>query len=126
MKFPAISFLYSSGLALFSFVCSAVAPFISYPPAIFWIGCCWAAGARPAPDLASCFRLPCDLADARGPGREGKELRRIPYLDRARNRVLEQLLELQAGSERDRNFDKLLFLNDAIFTIRPSPILQIC
>ncbi|KAG0135435.1 cryptococcal mannosyltransferase 1-domain-containing protein [Tuber indicum] len=46
-----------------------------------------------------------------------KELRRIPYLARARNRVLEPLLELQAGGGRNGSFDRLLFLNDVIFTV---------
>ena len=36
----------------------------------------------------------------------GKELR-IPYLAKARNKVLEPLLRLQTGSERNRNFGRL-------------------
>ncbi|KAG0639900.1 cryptococcal mannosyltransferase 1-domain-containing protein [Tuber brumale] len=57
-----------------------------------------------------------------------KELRRIPYLARARNRVLEPLLELQAGEGGGRNesFDRLLFLNDVIFTVRPRLIRLMC
>ena len=47
-----------------------------------------------------------------------KELRRIPFLARARNRVLEPLFELQAGGGQNRSFDRLLFLNDVIFTVR--------
>ena len=51
-----------------------------------------------------------------------KELRRIPFLARARNRVLEPLFELQAGGGQNGSFDRLLFLNDVIFTVRPPPI----
>ncbi|KAI1959832.1 hypothetical protein LOZ58_004197 [Ophidiomyces ophidiicola] len=44
-----------------------------------------------------------------------RELRRIPYLSRLRNRVMEDLSFLQ--SQRDhRRFDKVLWLNDVIFT----------
>jgi len=57
-----------------------------------------------------------------------KELRRIPQLVRAKNRVFEPLLELQAEGERNGGFDRLFFLkfNDVIFTVRPPPIRQIC
>jgi len=54
-------------------------------------------------------------------GRE--ELRRIPLLAKARNRVLEPLLELQAEGGRNGSFDRLLFLNDVIFTVRPPRFL---
>ncbi|KOS16723.1 hypothetical protein ESCO_004710 [Escovopsis weberi] len=45
--------------------------------------------------------------------RGGRELRRIPYLARLRNRTIRDLVELaRAGTM----FDKVLFLNDVIFT----------
>ena len=50
------------------------------------------------------------------------ELKRIPYLPRDRNRALEPLLEPRAQRGRNGNFDKLLFSNDAIFTVRPPRI----
>lgn len=43
-----------------------------------------------------------------------KELRRIPYLARLRNKTLKDLFEL---SEKGTTFDKVLFLNDVIFTV---------
>lgn len=43
-----------------------------------------------------------------------RELRRIPYLARLRNLVLEPLAELAAKGYR---FDKIIFLNDVIFTV---------
>lgn len=54
--------------------------------------------------------------------RGGEELRRIPFLAKARNRVLEPLLELQAKGGRNGSFDRL-FLNDVIFTVRPPRFL---
>ena len=45
---------------------------------------------------------------------------------RVKNRVLESLLELQAEGARNGSFDRLLFLNDVISTVRPPPIRQIC
>lgn len=45
--------------------------------------------------------------------RQKMELRRIPYLARLRNEVLEPLRQLQASGEK---FDKVLFLNDVVFT----------
>jgi hypothetical protein len=56
----------------------------------------------------------------KGPGwidtpRGRKELRRIPYLSRLRNWTLEPLQELARQGER---FDKVLFLNDVVFTVR--------
>ncbi|PUU82958.1 mannosyltransferase 1 [Tuber borchii] len=45
-----------------------------------------------------------------------KELRRTPFLARARNRVLEPLFELRPEGGRNGSFDRLLFLNDDIFT----------
>lgn len=47
-----------------------------------------------------------------------KELRRIPYLSRVRNYSLEPLHEL---AKQGIHFDKILFLNDVVFTVR-SPI----
>jgi hypothetical protein len=43
-----------------------------------------------------------------------KELRRIPYLSRLRNWTLEPLKEL---SRQGKRFDKVLFLNDVVFTV---------
>lgn len=45
-----------------------------------------------------------------------KELRRIPYLSRLRNRSLEPLVEL---ADKGIKFDKLLFLNDVVFDVCP-------
>lgn len=51
-----------------------------------------------------------------------KEKRRIPYLARLRNRALAPLGELEAQGER---FDRVLFLNDVVFTVRlPRPPLR--
>ena len=48
-----------------------------------------------------------------------KELRRIPYLAGIRNRVMEKLNQLAEGSNGQdaRTFDKILWLNDVIFTV---------
>lgn len=43
-----------------------------------------------------------------------KELRRIPYLSKLRNLALEPLNNLEDGMK----FDKILFLNDVVFTVR--------
>lgn len=43
-----------------------------------------------------------------------KELRRIPYLSRVRNYSLEPLHEL---AKQGIHFDKILFLNDVVFTV---------
>lgn len=43
-----------------------------------------------------------------------RELRRIPYLSRLRNRSLEPLVELAL---QGRRFDRILFLNDVVFTV---------
>ncbi len=43
-----------------------------------------------------------------------KELRRIPYLSRLRNRSLDPLAEL---AEKGISFDRILFLNDVVFTV---------
>ncbi|KAI4192675.1 MAG: hypothetical protein LQ348_003076 [Seirophora lacunosa] len=47
--------------------------------------------------------------------REKKELRRIPYLSRLRNRSLEPLATL---AEEGTTFDRILFLNDVAFDTR--------
>lgn len=44
-----------------------------------------------------------------------KELRRIPYLSRVRNHSLEPLHEL---AKQGIHFDKILFINDVVFTVR--------
>ncbi|PWY93397.1 hypothetical protein BO94DRAFT_341677 [Aspergillus sclerotioniger CBS 115572] len=46
--------------------------------------------------------------------RQKKELRRIPYLARLRNLTLQPLEEL---SQQGITFDKVLFLNDVVFTV---------
>jgi hypothetical protein len=51
----------------------------------------------------------------------GKELRRIPYLARLRNRALEPLFKFQ--DEQGQKFDKILFLNDVVF--RPQDVLTL-
>ncbi|KAF7953705.1 uncharacterized protein EAE97_001104 [Botrytis byssoidea] len=61
-----------------------------------------------------------------GPEEEGwiqtnrarKELRRIPYLAKLRNRVMEKLKKLadRTDGQTGRSFDKILWLNDVIFT----------
>lgn len=45
------------------------------------------------------------------------ELRRIPYLSQLRNKSLRPLLELAQGGIF---FDKILFLNDVVFTVCPT------
>lgn len=50
----------------------------------------------------------------------GKEMRRIPYLARLRNKALQPLFDLHA---KGHNFDKILFLNDVVF--RPSDVLSL-
>lgn len=46
-----------------------------------------------------------------------RELRRIPYLSRLRNRSLEPLAKL---AEEGNKFDRVLFLNDVVFDVRVS------
>ena len=50
-----------------------------------------------------------------------KELRRIPYLARIRNQVMGKLRQLAnpIDGQKKRTFDKVLWLNDVIFTVRP-------
>jgi hypothetical protein len=53
--------------------------------------------------------------------RDRKELRRIPYLAGIRNRVMEKLNQLaeRSNGQDARTFDKILWLNDVIFTVFP-------
>lgn len=48
-----------------------------------------------------------------------KELRRVPYLAKLRNRVMDKLKKLADGTDgqKERSFDKILWLNDVIFTV---------
>ncbi|KJZ78381.1 hypothetical protein HIM_02419 [Hirsutella minnesotensis 3608] len=46
--------------------------------------------------------------------RNKRELRRIPYLARLRNKTIQDLLDLH---EKGVTFDKVLFLNDVVFTV---------
>lgn len=46
--------------------------------------------------------------------KKGKELRRIPYLSKLRNKTIQDLLRLE---KKGVHFDKVLFLNDVIFTV---------
>ena len=46
--------------------------------------------------------------------RNKRELRRIPYLARLRNKTIKDLLDLY---EKGITFDKVLFLNDVVFTV---------
>ena len=65
-----------------------------------------------------------------GPDEEGwiwtsrgrKELRRIPYLAEIRNGVMEKLKQLaeRTDGRGERSFDKILWLNDVIFTVSSS------
>jgi Cryptococcal mannosyltransferase 1 len=48
-----------------------------------------------------------------------KELRRIPFLSRQRNDSLKPLAALEKKFRM--KFDKILFLNDVVFTVSPSP-----
>lgn len=59
---------------------------------------------------------------AEGPGwiqtsRGKKELRRIPYLAKLRNFTLKNLVAL---SKQGLKYDKVLFLNDVVFSVRPA------
>lgn len=58
--------------------------------------------------------------------REKMELRRIPYLAGLRNRVMDKIgyLANRTDGQRKRTFDKVLWLNDVIFTVRYSSILR--
>ena len=50
-----------------------------------------------------------------------KELRRIPYLAGLRNQAMERLWEVSERTDgrKQRRFDKVLWLNDVIFTVWP-------
>lgn len=52
--------------------------------------------------------------------RERKELRRIPYLAGIRNQVMDKLryVSERTDGQGRRRFDKILWLNDVIFTVR--------
>lgn len=63
-----------------------------------------------------------EMAKTPGPGwistsRGKKELRRIPYLSGIRNRVMDKLNDLAERENGRRTFDKVLWLNDVIFTV---------
>lgn len=51
-----------------------------------------------------------------------RELRRIPYLAKLRNKTIQDLVEL---SKKGTTFDKVLFLNDVVFTVRMRHIYSI-
>ncbi|KIW13316.1 hypothetical protein PV08_08504 [Exophiala spinifera] len=53
----------------------------------------------------------------------GKEMRRIPYLARLRNKSLEPMFALQSSALQPQTFDKVLFLNDVVF--RPPDVLSL-
>lgn len=48
-----------------------------------------------------------------GRGEKGWEIRRIPYLAKLRNEVLEPMLNM----EHRRRFDRVLWINDVVFTV---------
>lgn len=48
-----------------------------------------------------------------GRGEKGWEIRRIPYLAKLRNEALEPMLNM----EHRRKFDKVLWINDVVFTV---------
>lgn len=50
--------------------------------------------------------------------RKKRELRRIPYLSRLRNKTIKDLLDLH---KQGIEFDKVLFLNDVVFTVSYGP-----
>lgn len=50
-----------------------------------------------------------------------KELRRVPYLSRLRNRSLEPLAKL---AETGTRFDRVLFLNDVVFNVHSTGIFS--
>jgi hypothetical protein len=51
-----------------------------------------------------------------GRGDTGWELRRIPHLAETRNRAMKPLTELISAGEK---FDKVLWINDVVFTVSP-------
>lgn len=54
-----------------------------------------------------------------GRGRKGWELRRIPYLSRLRNRAMEPLLSREEDGKP--RFDRVLWINDVVFTVSHVP-----
>ncbi len=50
-------------------------------------------------------------------GEKGWEMRRIPYLADVRNRVMQPLLQ----EARNTKFDKVLWINDVVFTVSSLP-----
>ena len=53
----------------------------------------------------------------------GRELRRIPYLDDVRNEALKSLLYLgRAGTK----FDRILYINDVVFSVRVLDLAPTC
>lgn len=52
-----------------------------------------------------------------------RELRRIPYLAQLRNRSLRPLEDLALTGLK---YDKILFLNDVVFTVRSSGLVETC
>jgi hypothetical protein len=75
--------------------------------------------------LAELARFPGEGEDRSGwlfTGRKEKsesgwEMRRIPYLAKLRNRAMEPLLRVW-DEGRGRKFDKVLWINDVVFTVR--------
>ena len=53
------------------------------------------------------------------------ELRRIPYLANIRNQVMAKLQQLAERVQEKRRFDKILWLNDVIFTVCSHPFLGV-
>jgi hypothetical protein len=49
-----------------------------------------------------------------GRGKSGWEVRRIPYLAKLRNQAMEPLLAMSPG----KKFDKVMWINDVVFTVR--------
>lgn len=52
-----------------------------------------------------------------GRGKEGWEVRRIPYLANLRNQAMEPLLEMR----EKRTFDRILWINDVVFSVNLLP-----
>lgn len=66
-------------------------------------------------------KIPLDGAGWVDTPRGRREPRRIPFLSRLRNKTLEPLTKL---AEAGRSFDKIVFLNDVVFSVSagPSPL----
>ncbi|KAK7534814.1 cryptococcal mannosyltransferase 1-domain-containing protein [Phyllosticta citribraziliensis] len=74
-------------------------------------------GARRSIELDETTRAQTVMGNSEEPGwimtsRGEKELRRIPYLSKLRNKTLKPLVDLEKQGER---FDKVIFLNDVVF-----------